>query len=203
MGTLSFPYAGFISFRASSPRFFMGFGLILWFAGRMADLAFSGPCWTGMMAFGSDHAVLLDRLDEAVRFAPKPTRDLFAKIVASACTRVPILTQSGKATELGRLVESAAWADAALVLVELELPDWRLRRLICEDGVWLCSLSRQPNLPAALDDTADGSHEVMPLAIVRAFVQARRMAVAAPRSAASVPTVEPSAAEFVCCENFA
>lgn len=155
------------------------------------------------MTFGSDHAVLFDRLGEAIRFAPKPTRDLFAKIVAGTCTRVPILTQSGKAAKLRRLIESDAWTDAALALVELQLPGWSLRRLVCEGGTWSCSLSRQPNLPAALDDAADGNHEVMPLAIVRAFVEACRMAAAVSRSTASVPLVELAPGEFLDCENFA
>lgn len=155
------------------------------------------------MTFGSDHAVLLDRLDEAVRSAPQPTRALFAKIIAAACSRVPVLAAAGGATEIGRLVESGAWLDTGLALIELELPEWSLRRLLCEDGIWSCSLSRQPNLPPAFDDTADGSHEVMPFAILRAFLQARRMAVAERRPAASVPAVEAGRPEFVCCENFA
>ncbi len=157
------------------------------------------------MAFVSDHTVLLDRLDAALCLAPKPSRDLLAKIIAGACARVPILAQSGCDTTIGRLAELGAWADAALALVELELPGWSLRRLICEDGTWSCSLSRQPNLPAALDDTADGGHDVMPLAILRAFLQARRMASvsSASRSVASVPVVEQARVEFVCCENFA
>lgn len=155
------------------------------------------------MTFGSDHAVLLDRLDEAVRSAPQPTRALFAKIIAAACSRVPVLAAAGGATEIGRLVESGAWLDTGLALIELELPEWSLRRLLCEDGIWSCSLSRQPNLPPAFDDTADGSHEVMPFAILRAFLQARRMAVAERCPAASVPAVESGRPEFVCCENFA
>lgn len=155
------------------------------------------------MTFVSDHAVLLNRLDEALCLAPKLTRDLFAKVIAGACSRVPVLTQSGNATRLGRLVESGAWADVVLALIELELPGWSLRRLIREDGIWSCSLSRQPNLPAALDDSAHGSHDDMPLAILRAFLQARRMAAAGSHRATSVPLVEPVQAAFLCCENFA
>lgn len=155
------------------------------------------------MAFVSDHGVLLDRLDQALWLAPKPTRDLFAKIIAGACRRVPVLTQSGHATKMSRLLESGAWADAVLALVELELPGWSLRRLVREEGTWTCSLSRQPNLPVGLDDTADGSHDAMPLAILRAFLQARRMALAESRPAALVPVVEQGSAELVCCENFA
>ncbi len=155
------------------------------------------------MAFGSDHAVLLERLDEAVRFAPKPTAELFAMIMAGACIRIPILGKSGMAAGLGGLVESRAWTDAALAMIELELPNWKLRRLICENGEWFCSLSRQPNLPPALDDTADASHEVMPLAILLAFLQARRRAVAIPHPVAAVPAVDSALVGLLCCDNFA
>jgi len=37
------------------------------------------------------------------------------------------------------LIESEAWTEAALALVELELPLWKLRRLVHEEGIWLCS----------------------------------------------------------------
>lgn len=155
------------------------------------------------MSFGSDHALLLDRLEEVICIAPKPTGELFAKIVAGACTRVPILTRSGSAGALSRLVESEAWADAALTLVQLELPGWSLRRLIREHGIWVCSLSRQPNVPADFDDTADGRHDVMPLAVLRAFLEARRMAAALARPAVPISTVVPMPTGFVDCENFA
>ena len=154
------------------------------------------------MAFAADYEVLFDRLDEELRFGPPPTPGLFANIIGSACTRIPILTKSGKATALDRLIESSAWTDAALALLELELPAWKLRRLVCEGGEWICSLSRQPNLPAALDDTVDAVHEAMPLAILLAFLQARR-AAAIPRAISVVPTVMPGAAELICCDNFA
>jgi hypothetical protein len=155
------------------------------------------------MAFGSDHTVLFERLDEAVRFAPKPTAELFAKIIAGACIRIPILGKSGKAARLSGLVETRAWTDAALALIELELPSWKLRRLIWEEGEWFCSLSRQPNLPLALDDTADASHEVMALAILRAFLQARRRAAAVPHPVAAVPAIDPAQVRLLCCDNFA
>jgi hypothetical protein len=160
------------------------------------------------VSFESDQAVLLDRLDEAVRSASKPTHGLVSNIIAGACTRIPVLNKAAKAAGLDRLVESGAWADAALALIALELPGWTLRRLVHEDGQWHCSLSRQPNLPIALDDTADATHEVMPLAILLAFLQARRASMTAAQSfaAQSVPTVPPREAAFaglVCCENFA
>ncbi len=153
--------------------------------------------------FGHDQDVLLDRLDEAVRFAPQPTRGLVAKIVAGACTRIPVLSKAGKTARIDRLVESGAWADVALTLIELELPGWTLRRLIREDGQWLCSLSRQPNVPVALDDTADATHEVMPLAILLAFLQARRRTFVAAQTAPTAPAFDQAPAGPICCDNFA
>jgi hypothetical protein len=152
------------------------------------------------MAFAADFEILYDRLDEEIRFAPRPTPGLFANIIGSACSRIPILTKSGKATALDRLIESGAWTDAALALIELELPAWTFRRLVCEGGEWICSLSRQSNLPAAFDDTVDAVHEAMPLAILLAFLQARRV-VAIPQAISVVPTVVPAAAELICCDN--
>jgi hypothetical protein len=155
------------------------------------------------MAFAADYAVLFDRLGEELRIAPEPALDLFAKIIAGVCTRIPVLSKSGKAGIIDRLIEYRAWTDAALALIELELPAWKVRRLVCENGEWLCSLSRQPNLPLEIDDTADGSHEVLPLAILSAFVEARRRASTS-RETALVDRRQFSApARIVCCDNFA
>jgi hypothetical protein len=54
-----------------------------------------------------------------------------------------------------------------------------------------------------LDDTADANHELMPLAILRAFFQARRMTEFAPRATSPVPQVSAVTDSFVCCDNFA
>ncbi len=155
------------------------------------------------MAFAADYEILFDRLDEELRFAPQPTPDLFANIIGSACSRIPILSKSGKAAKIDRLIEAGAWTDAALALIELELPAWQLRRLACENGEWICSLSRQPNVPAALDDTVDAVHDAMPLAIVLAFLQARRMSAVAANPVAAVPAVAPAVNGMICCDNFA
>jgi hypothetical protein len=95
------------------------------------------------MAFAADYQVLSDRLDEEVRLAPRPARALLAKIIGSACSRVPILSKSGKTHRIDRLIEAEAWTECALALIELELPAWKLRRLVCEDGEWFCSLSHR------------------------------------------------------------
>lgn len=154
------------------------------------------------MAFAADYEVLFDRLDEELQLAPQPAPGLFAKIIGSACTRIPLLSKSGMAGRIERLVESGAWADAAMALVEAELPTWKLRRLVYDGGEWFCSLSRQPDLPIELDDTADARHERMALAILRAFVEARHRADSATSPSSTVPLVGSGHAESVCCDNF-
>jgi hypothetical protein len=132
---------------------------------------------------------------------PRPTPDIVSQIIVSACSRLPLLR--GKATEIAQLIKLEAWLDAVLALIELELPSWKLRRLIREDGKWFCSLSQQLNLPATLDDTADGIHEVMPLAILLAFLEARRRTALAAPLVAAVPAVDPALTGLICCDNFA
>src|SRR6476646_7894437 len=112
----------------------------------------------------------LDRLIDKLRLAPALTPDLISHVIVDTCTRLPAV----KATRIDQLIEVGAWGEAALALIELELPAWKLRRLVYEDGQWLCSLSSHPNLSVALADTVDARHEVLPLAILSAFVEARR-----------------------------
>jgi hypothetical protein len=156
------------------------------------------------MLFNPKQKEHLDALQEQLRRAHGLTPDLIFNVIADACTRLPVLKRAGKAARINQLIEAGAWNDAALALVELELPAWKLRRLVYEDGEWHCSLSRQPNLPVALDDTADASHEVLPLAILSAFVEARRRASAMREtSLQTVPHVRPTSGYAICCDNFA
>ena len=102
------------------------------------------------------------------------------------------------------MIEAGAWGDVALALIEIELPAWKLRRLIYEDGEWFCSLSKQPNLPVELDDTADGRHDVLPLAILSAFIEARRCKQLCARNQFADRAASPAGiANAICCDNFA
>jgi hypothetical protein len=152
------------------------------------------------MLFDPKHEDRFDRLTEQLRLSPALKPDhLISNVIVHACARIP----AEKAARIDQLIEAGAWSDAALALVELELPAWKLRRLVYEDGQWLCSLSKQPNLPAALDDTADASHEVLPLAILTAFVEARRRASAMRETSLhTVPQVTRTSGYAVCCDNF-
>lgn len=146
----------------------------------------------------------LDVMDRRIRSASAVTADLVSDLVAAACRRLPVLEEAGTVTRIRDLMAAGAWTDLALALVEIGAPGWSLRRLVLDDGRWLCSLSRQANFPAWLDETADGSHEVLPLAILSALVEAQRHpAEPAPQPApvASADAARP--ANAIVCDNFA
>ena len=102
------------------------------------------------------------------------------------------------------MIGSGAWTDAALALIELELPQWQVRRIAYDEGEWYCALSRERELPEWLDQSIEARHADLPLALLGAFVDAQR--IAAPSSRTSVPAVPHQAStsyEPVCCDNFA
>jgi hypothetical protein len=137
-----------------------------------------------------------DQLDGRLHDAPAVTTDLISDIIGETGRQLP--------PRIERLIDSGAWTDAALALLELELPQWRLRRLAYDDGEWHCALSRQRELPEWLDQSIEARHADLPLAILRAFADARHMP--APSSRTSVPAVPRFASllyEPVCCDNFA
>ena len=146
----------------------------------------------------------LSLLADQLRLAQAVTPDLISHVIADACVRLAALGRTEKAARLNRLIEAGAWTEVALALIELELPQWTLRRLVHDGGEWLCSLSKQPNLPVEIDDTADARHEDLPLALLSALLEAKRQAADArePRSP-MVPQIRPATGYVVCCDNFA
>jgi hypothetical protein len=155
------------------------------------------------MLFNPVHEGHLEHLNERLRLAPEVTSDLFSDVMATRA-RIALLAKAGKTTRLDSLVRAEAWTDAALTLIELEMPNWKLRRLEYEDGEWFCSLSNHPDMPLAIDDTADARHEVLPLAILSAFLDARgRGSEVPPANSPTVPQVRPRSGSPVCCDNFA
>jgi hypothetical protein len=142
-----------------------------------------------------------DELDAALQSASALSISLFRKVLEGS-TRFESLRQSGKARVLDELAEAGAWTDATLCLLDLELPNWRIRRLVQEGDDWLCTLSRQPNLPIVLDDPVEAVHAVLPLAILRAFVDVRRTHSMQVRVASPVPRILAAPGITVCCDNF-
>jgi hypothetical protein len=126
-----------------------------------------------------------------------------SEVIGQACRRFPSTGQSEKAARLERLIATSAWIDAALALIDLELPMWQVRRLAYDEGEWYCALSRQRELPDWLDQSIEGHHADLALAILRAFVAVQR--IAAPSRRTSVPAVPRDVNplyEPVCCDNF-
>jgi hypothetical protein len=142
-------------------------------------------------------------LDDRLRDAHAVTSELIAEIIGETCRRFPAAGQTGKTARIERLIGSGAWTDAALALIDLELPLWQVRRIAYDDGEWYCALSRERELPDWLDRSVEARHADLSLAILSAFVEAQR--TASPRSSTSVPAVPRDATplyEPVCCDNF-
>jgi len=154
------------------------------------------------MLYDPRHEEHLGRLEAQLRRADAITSELMSQVIAQACARFGALGSAAKA-RIDRLIESRAWTDATLALLELELPQWQLRRLIWEDGEWLCTLSKQPRLPLVLDEALEANHAVLSLAMLIALVEARRTAAAGDTDTAATPSIRPTSGQVVCCDNFA
>jgi hypothetical protein len=143
-------------------------------------------------------------LDERLHDAHAMTAALISEVVGETCRRFPSMGQTDKTARIERLIQTAAWTDAALALIDLELPLWQVRRIAYDEGGWYCALSRERELPDWLDQSIEARHADLALAILSAFVDARRSTSA--RSRTSVPTVPRDAIPLydpVCCDNFA
>jgi hypothetical protein len=143
-------------------------------------------------------------IDDRLRDAHATTAALMSDIIAETCRRYPPIMRTTKSQRIERLIQSGAWMDAALALIELELPQWQVRRIAYDEGEWHCALSRQRELPEWLDQPIETHHADLPLAMLIALVEAQRFNAKA--IGTSVPTtprgVDPLY-EPVCTDNFA
>jgi len=144
----------------------------------------------------------LSRLEKQLHRADAITRELMSSVLAQ--TRSGARASSEKASRVHRLIDAEAWTDVALALIDLELPQWKLRHLVNEDGTWSCALSKCWHLPQWLDDAVEASHPVLELAILCAFVAAQQgRLIASEACRPSVPQVRPGPDCALCCDNFA
>ncbi|WP_369721587.1 hypothetical protein AB8Z38_32050 [Bradyrhizobium sp. LLZ17] len=142
-------------------------------------------------------------LNDRLRNVQAMTRPLLLEIIDKACRRLPSLAQSERTARLARLIDAEAWADAALALMELELPLWQVRRIAYDEGEWHCAISRERELPDWLDAAVEARHADLALALLSAFIEVQALAMDAPRP--SVPSVRPAPDplyEPVACDNF-
>ncbi len=155
-----------------------------------------------MLALSKDHDP--GQLGDLLRNAPAMTAGLIAEVIGSTCRRFPSTGQSAKTGRIERLIGSGAWTDATLALIDLELPQWQVRRIVYDEGEWHCALSRQRELPEWLDQSIEAHHADLPLAILSAFIDAQR--ITAPSRGTSVPAVPRKANalyEPILSDNFA
>ena len=142
-------------------------------------------------------------LGDRLRNAYAVTAEFLFDIIHQTCRRFPSEGQGSKTARIERLIKSGAWTDAALALIDLELPQWQVRRIAYDEGEWHCALSRQRELPDWLDQSAEAHHADLALALLSAFVEAQR--ISAPLSRPSVPAVRGDTNplyEPVCSDNF-
>jgi len=155
------------------------------------------------MSLLSEQQINFD-LGDRLRDAGHVTAEFLADIVHATGRRLPSANPNAKAARVERLILAQAWTDAALALIELELPQWQIRRLAYDEGEWYCALSRQRELPDWLDQSIETHHADLALAILSAFVEAR--SVSAPSSRTSVPSAPrrtDTLYEPICADNFA
>jgi hypothetical protein len=146
----------------------------------------------------------LDTLRDRLRDADAVTARLMSELVAATCRRFPSTGRGEKSARIERSIGSQAWTDAALALIDLELPRWQVRRIVYDEGEWHCTLSRARELPEWLDQPVETRHADFPLAILSAYLDA--LCIDAPSHRTSVPTVQRDANAFytpLCCDNFA
>ena len=142
-------------------------------------------------------------LGNRLRKAQGMTRPLMLEIIDKACRRYPSLGQSERTARVMQLIDAEAWTDAALALMELELPLWHIRRIAYDEGEWHCALSRERELPDWLDAAVEGCHGDLAVAMLSAFAEVQARTVEASRP--SVPNVRPALDPLVepaSCDNF-
>lgn len=157
------------------------------------------------MLFVPNEKEQIRALQAQLRRAQAVTPALMAdvlKLVGERYSAPPYLAQ---AKRIDTLIEAEAWIDAALALLDLELPQWKLRRIAYDDSEWRCCLGKQWPLPEWLDDTVEVRHPVLSLAILDALFEARLFAqTSAAAISRSVPSIQsPRDTAYVCCDNFA
>src|SRR5262245_35825844 len=131
---------------------------------------------------------LQDNLDRIETVTP----EMIVNMIKWGCHRFQSLAPIARAT-VTRLIEAGAVIDAIFALQALELPRWKLRRIVYDNAEWHCSFSKQPELPIDLDDLAEAEHEDMAAAILGAFLEARRLNLTVEKvHSRSVPQVLPS-----------
>jgi len=152
------------------------------------------------LAVQHDNEILPDgRLHDT----PAVTAPLVRDVMELVCRRHSHPGQASALAHIERLITEEAWTEVALALIDLELPQWQLRRLAYDGGEWHCALSRRREVPEWLDQAVEASHADLPGALLEALLEAQR--IVGPFGRPSVPAVPRNDAPCapLCCDNFA
>jgi hypothetical protein len=110
-------------------------------------------------------------LEEEVAWAESLTPALFHDVVSNTCPRFPDDRSLALYNRMRGFVAREAWLSAIECLVEIRLPHWRIRGIICEDGRWTCTICLRW-LPASWQNTVcRGEHAVFELALLAAYLE--------------------------------
>jgi hypothetical protein len=154
------------------------------------------------ISFHVDRSERLAEILDQLRASEILTADLLTSVATMVCGRSSMPDRSTPA-RINSLVAAGARVDAALALIDSELPQWKLRRLAYDDGQWHCALSRQRELPEWLDQAIETSHPDCAAAILTAVVEAvRQGALAENAHIRSVPRMPLRREDLICCDNF-
>jgi hypothetical protein len=139
-----------------------------------------------------------------LRAAENVTPQLMAESLDLSRRRLLAERLRERALHLDQLVDAGAWTDAALELVELELPLWHVRRIAYDAGEWFCALSCQRELPDWMDQAIEARHPNLALAILGAYVEAQRAANSSSSTSVPASPRRPEPADVpLCCDHFA
>jgi hypothetical protein len=156
------------------------------------------------MLLHSSRSEQLAKLAEQVNAADEATPELFSEIVVATARRLWTPGEAANAVQLHDLIEAGALTQAALRLIELELPLWKLRRIAYDEGEWHCAMSRQRELPEWLDQAVEARHASLTLAILGAYIETvGQIELSREPSRPSVPQTRAEQYEPLYCENFA
>lgn len=150
-----------------------------------------------------------DRSQSLELAAPSaPTAETLASWLASAIIarigeRGHAAPPTAELAQIRKYIEDGAAIEAALALIEFDLPQWKLRRLAYDEGEWHCALSRQRETPDWLDDSVEGSHADLASAIFISYIEAHSQTEPASlQLPSSVPQVQFDPSDTICCDNF-
>ena len=142
-------------------------------------------------------------LTPRVHRADAASAELLSSVIKAASRNSSAKKETQESKRLETLIKADALTDAALLLIAIELPQWQLRRLACDEGIWHCTLSRRGELPDWLGESIEAQHADMTLALICAYleaVQQHESETDDPRS--SVSRLQDEHFQTLCCENF-